>query len=341
MSTAPPPVDISVCIANYNGGEYVLDCLESVYVQQGNFSLEVIVHDDASIDDSPAKIRSAFPNTRLLSSNTNVGFCISNNRMVQAANGRFILLLNNDAILRPGSLETLFAYANAGHGSDVLGLPQYTLVDGSLIDRGYRIDPFLNPVPISTVETHEAAVATGACLWIPREVWNKVGGFPPWFESIAEDIFFCVAARLLGHAVKILKAPGFDHWIGRTLGGGKVIDKRLNTTVRRRAFSERNKTFVLLMCYPTFFLITVLPLHALLLLLEAIFLLLTGSGVAKVRRIYGGIPAALWRHRLDALKWRRRLMEQRQIHWNAFLSQTTWLPQKLVLLLRHGKPTLT
>ncbi|WP_333681296.1 glycosyltransferase family 2 protein [Dyella sp.] len=340
MNAIGRSIDISVCIANYNGGEYVLDCLESVYSQHGDFSLEVIVHDDASTDESSSRIKSAFPDVKLLNSSKNVGFCISNNRMVEVAAGRFVLLLNNDAILRPGSLEAMFVYANAGHDMDVLGLPQYTLIDGSLVDCGYRADLFLNPIPIFSAETHEAGVATGACLWIPRKVWNEVGGFPPWFGSIAEDIFLCFAARLLGYRITILATPGFDHWIGRNLGGGKIVDRKLNTTVRRRALSERNKTFVLLMCYPALLALAILPLHALLLLLEALFLLLTGSGLAKVEKIYGGLPTAIWRYRADVLQWRRQLMDKRRTHWRAFFSQSTWFPQKLVLLLRHGKPTL-
>jgi GT2 family glycosyltransferase len=340
MNSVPASVDISVCIANYNGGDYVLDCITSVYAQQGNFSIEVIVHDDASTDDSAARIRAAFPAVKLLESDSNTGFCISNNRMVQAARGRFILLLNNDAVLRPGSLEALFSYAAAGHERDVMGLPQYTLVDGSLVDNGYRTDPFLNPIPIFNSGTHEAGVATGACLWIPRQVWDEVGGFPTWFGSIAEDIFLCMAARLLGYRVVILDQPGFDHWIGRNLGGGKIIAKRLSTTVRRRALSERNKTYVLLMCYPLWALVVLLPVHALLLFAEALFLIVTGSGWTKVRQIYGGLPSALWRHRKETGQWRQRLMRQRRASWRALFSQSSWLPQKFALLLRHGKPEL-
>lgn len=340
MSDDSSSIDISVCIANYNGGEYVLDCIASVYAQRGDFSVELIVHDDASTDDSAARIRAAFPDIKLLISDTNTGFCISNNRMVEAARGRFILLLNNDAVLRPASLDALFSRATASHARDVMGLPQYTLVDDSLVDRGYRTDPFLNPIPIFASDTHEAGIATGACLWIPRQVWDEVGGFPAWFGSIAEDIFFCVAARLLGHRVVILEKPGFDHWIGRNLGGGKIIAKRLSTTVRRRALSERNKTYVLLMCYPAWALAIILPIHALLLLAEAMFLIITGSGLSKVKEIYGKLPSALWRHRRETLQWRKRLMQERRASWRTFFSQSSWLPHKLALLLRHGKPEL-
>lgn len=335
-----PRPDISVCIANYNGDPYVRDCLGSVYAQVGDFTLEVLMHDDHSSDASLGMVREQFPDVVLLPSSTNVGFCISNNRMVAAARGRYVLLLNNDAVLRPGSLERLLRYASDGHEADVLGLPQYTLADGSLLDRGYRTDIFLNPVPILDPGAHEAGVATGACLWVPRDVWEDTGGFPEWFESVAEDIYLCAAARLLGHRVLVLDAPGFDHWVGRNLGGGKVVAQRLQTTVRRRALSERNKTFVMLLCYPGPALLFVFPLHALLLLVEAMFLLVTGAGRDKVRRIYAPIPGSVWRQRRPLAALRARLKHRRRCTISRFFSQTQWTPHKLVMLLRHGAPEL-
>ena len=304
--------DISICVANYNGGDLVLDCLQSVFAQEGDFRLEVLVHDDASSDGSLTAIRSHFPLVRIIESAANVGFCISNNRMVEASSGRFVLLLNNDAMLRPRSLQRLLETAADGCEDCILGLPQYAMSDGSLVDRGYRTDSFLNPIPMFEPGQHEVGVATGACLWIPRQVWDATGGFPPWFESVAEDIFLCLAARLLGHRVIVLDTPGFDHWVGKHLGGGKVVDGGLRTTVRRRALSERNKTYAMLCCYPWPFLCLLLPLHMALLTGEALFLALSGTGIAKTWRIYAGLPGAVWDRRQDISKLRHRLMRQRR-----------------------------
>lgn len=337
---AHPKPDISVCVANFNGVPYIRDCLASVYAQKGGFSVEVLLHDDNSTDESIDLIRSEFPLVHVLESASNVGFCISNNRMVAAAEGRYVLLLNNDAVLRPGSLRTLLAYAESGHSQDVLGLPQRTLIDGSLMDRGYRTDVFLNPVPVMSTGPNDVGIATGACLWIPKTVWDAVGGFPDWFESVAEDIYLCVAARLLGYKVTVLAGPEFDHWVGKNLGGGKVVEQRLQSSVRRRALSERNKTFVMLLCYPGPVLLLVLPVHAAMLGIEAIFLLLARTDRAKVRQIYFPIPDAVWRQRKRWLALRGRLKARRRCTLSHFLAQTTWLPHKLVMLLRHGVPEL-
>jgi GT2 family glycosyltransferase len=302
--------------------------------------MEVLLHDDASTDDSVDLVRHEFPDVRVIQSSENVGFCISNNRMVEAACGGYLLLLNNDAMLRPGSLEALLGEARNAARPAVLGLPQYTLHDSCLIDRGYEFDLFMNPIPVFTSGVHEVAAATGACLWIPRDVWCAVGGFPPWFESIAEDIYLCQAARLLGYPTRVLDAPGFDHWVGKNLGGGKVMDAKLKTTARRRALSERNKTAVMLLCYPAWALLVLLPIHALLLGIEAAFLWLAGSGRGKVGRIYGAILPSLWRQREDIHALRRSLRARQKLSGWRFMRRFRWLPHKLRMLLRHGAPEI-
>ncbi len=111
---------------------------------------------------------------RVIESHDNVGFCISNNRMAAAARGRYLLLLNNDAALHPGSLDALLREAQSTSHPVLLGLSQYTLYDGSLVDQGYKFDLFMNPIPVFATVVHEVATATGACLWVPRVIWEAV-----------------------------------------------------------------------------------------------------------------------------------------------------------------------
>jgi len=179
---------ISVCIANYNGNETLRECLDSVLNQTFEHNVEIIVHDDASTDDSVAFIRSEYPQVKLIDSKTNVGFCISNNRMVAVAKGEFILLLNNDASLRDDALSQLYTHAHDEKFNGILTLPQYNAKTGQLMDMGSIFDPFLNPVPNTDPTRQQVGMVMGACLWIPRELWETLGGFPEWIGSLAEDI---------------------------------------------------------------------------------------------------------------------------------------------------------
>ena len=103
---------VSVCIANYNGMEVIDDCLQSVLEQEGSIPVEILVHDDASGDASVAHIRGHYPHVKLIVSESNVGFCVANNRMAAEARGKYLLLLNNDAALYPDALQTLLSEAN-------------------------------------------------------------------------------------------------------------------------------------------------------------------------------------------------------------------------------------
>lgn len=331
----------SVCIANYNGESLLSTCLDSVFRQNLDGLIEVIVHDDASTDGSVALLRSKYPGIRLIVSDTNVGFCISNNRMADVASGQFLLLLNNDAALHGDALSTLYnrAVTQGFHG--ILTLPQYDMDSGSLLDMGSRFDPFFNPVPNLNPNRQKVAMVMGACLWCPKNVWNEIGGFPDWFETLAEDMYLCVAAWNRGVEVRVEPSSGYDHAVGRSLGGGKLVDKVLKTTYRRRALSERNKSYVMIIFLPTLLLLSILPLHILALVLEGLLLSLLKLDPRPWKKIYWPALRSLWLSRMILATARTEAQAKRRINSRQLLSLFTPIPYKLQMLLRHGVPRLT
>ncbi len=332
-----PPL-CTVMIANYNGVGVIEGCLRSVLEQKCSFAFEVIVHDDASTDDSVALLREAFPGVRLIVSPENAGFCVANNRMAAAARGRYLLLLNNDAELLPDALETLAAAARVRAVAAVLTLPQYDATGGELLDRGSLLDPFFNPVPNRDAAREHVAMVMGACLWLPRDLWNGLGGFPEWFGSIAEDMYLCCAARLQGAEVAVVNASGYLHRVGQSFGGGKVLAGRLVTSRRRRALSERNKSFVMVLTCPMPWLVVLLPLHLLALAVEGLVLALWKRDASLFREIYANAFAKLWRERGRLAAERRNVQGRRTIGSLAFFSRFTVTPYKLAMALRHGFP---
>jgi len=334
-----PPM-VSVCIANYNGVGIIEDCIKSVRVQDFEFPIEIIVHDDASSDASVELIRTHFPDVRLIESSENFGFCIANNRMAAVAEGHYLLLLNNDATLFPDALRVLCAEAERLSQPAILTLPQYDAYTGELLDIGLRLDPFLNPVPNLDPRRNDVGTVHGACLWIPRALWLELGGFPEWFGSLAEDLYLCCRARLAGHPVRALGVSGYRHRVGHSFGGGAAREGKLVTTFRRRALSERNKSFVLVICYPMPSLQIVLPVHLFFLHLEGLLLALLKQEKRLFGDIYAPLIPSLWRQRKRLLHQRRRLQADRQISLISFLAPFQWTPRKLSLLLRHGLPRL-
>lgn len=331
----------SVCIANYNGAEVIEDCLNSVFAQDCDFSFEVIVHDDASTDGSADIVRDHYPNTTLIPSEKNVGFCISNNRMAAQARGKYILLLNNDAALFPDALRTLYAYAENQPHTGILGLPQYDMNTRELLDIGSLCDPFLNPVPNLDAGRRDVAMVSGACLWIPRLLWEELGGFPDWFVSLAEDLYLCTLSRLNGYSVQALGTSGFLHHVGKSFGGGKVTkENRLVTSRKRRALSERNKSFVMALTYPAPLFQLTFPIHLVLLLAEGLVLTLLKREWWVYQEIYWACFKALWLERRRVFRLRQEIQSRKKNSLRLFLSVFKLSPHKLTMLFRHGLPHL-
>jgi len=328
----------TVCIANYNGRELLADCIDSILAQDFVGGIEIIVHDDASTDDSVAWLLEHHPQVTVLVSDNNVGFCIGNNRMADAATAPFLLLLNNDAALLPDAIRTLVdASATAGDGS-ILTLPQYDWQDGALIDRGCLLDPFYNPLPSLREGDRDVAMTIGACLWIARDTWRTLGGFPEWMESIGEDLYLCCAARLRGGRVVALGRSGYRHWQGKTFGGNRATGDKLTTTLKRRRLSERNKTFAMLTCTPTPGVWLLVAMHLLLLLVEGGILALLRRDRRLFDEVYLNVPRQLWARRASLLARRRDNLATRKLGAWAYLSVFRPFPRKLVMLFRYGLP---
>lgn len=337
MSDAPL---ISVCIANYNGSAIISACIESVLTQDGDFPVEILVHDDASTDDSADIVARDYPGVRLMRSEANVGFCVANNRMVDRAQGEFILLLNNDAELFPDALRALLEEARSLSKPAILSLPQYDHSSGQLIDRGCLLDPFFNPVPNLDPKRQDVAMVIGACLWMSKAGWAEIGGFPEWFGSIAEDMYLCCRARLAGYAVRALDVSGYKHRVGQSFGGGRIAELKLVSTFRRRALSERNKTFVMALSCPSPFMQLLLPIHLVLLVLEGVLLAMIKGRIDYLIKIYLPVFAALYRQCEVLRHTRRFIMGSRSLSSHDFLMFFDFMPYKLRMLIKHGLPHL-
>lgn len=330
----------TICIANYNGLDYLSECVESIKKQTFNkYPLEIIVHDDGSTDDSVVWIRKNYPEIRLLISETNVGFCESNNRMVDVARGRYILLLNNDAALFNNAIELLYNRSAMQEKQGILTLPQYNRGTSENIDHGNDLDLFLNPVPRSRWTDSNVSTVHGACLWMPKSLWKEMGGFPNWFESVGEDLYLCIYSKCLGYPVEIVRGSGFWHWVGSSFGGGKVQKGKLKSTYKRRYLSERNKSYVMILFYPNVVFL-VLPLHLILLGLEGFVLSVLSRNTRIFNEVYGKAVCNIVSRLPYLLRKRREIRSGVKLR---SLSLTPLLrrPRKLDMLVKFGLPEVS
>lgn len=203
------PIDVSVCIANWNCRDVLRACLASLRGQSPGVAVEVIVIDNASGDGAADMVRREFPEVVLHRNATNVGFARANNQAAEVSRGRYLFFLNNDTAVPPGTLRRLIDYCRAHPGVGMVG-PR--LRDGAGRSQvSYRLLPTLGTFLHRTAllrwtgllrgtyrryrrqqfdpdSTRVVEVLMGAALFLPREVFFTCGAWDEEFAFGGEDI---------------------------------------------------------------------------------------------------------------------------------------------------------
>ena len=99
---------VSVIIVNYNGGQDIIDCLESLQNDRAAASFEIIIVDNNSTDGSTAKISEHFESVKLLALNENRGFAAACNAGITVAHSNTILLFNPDTTVTDGAIRKMY-----------------------------------------------------------------------------------------------------------------------------------------------------------------------------------------------------------------------------------------
>ena len=92
--------DVSVVLITFNSAAYLPRCLDGLAAQQ-DVSLQLIVIDNDSRDESVDIVRRRFPAAVVIRNDSNRGFAAAANQGIRASNGELILLLNPDVFLEP------------------------------------------------------------------------------------------------------------------------------------------------------------------------------------------------------------------------------------------------
>ena len=106
---------VSIIIVNFNGGQFVHECLAGIERQSFKY-FEVIVVDNGSTDGSAAKIREQFPLVRLIELGANLGFAAACARGWKESKGEDIAVLNNDAVPDPDWLGQMVSCLDSDPG---------------------------------------------------------------------------------------------------------------------------------------------------------------------------------------------------------------------------------
>ncbi len=205
---------LSVVVVTFDSGAALERSLPPL-VEQLRARDELIVVDNASGDDTVARVRRLAPRARLLAQQRNLGFAAGGNAGAAAATGELLVFLNPDAVVAPGFAEAI--RRSLGRGWDAwMGV----VTAGNVLNTTGGVVHFTGiawsgqvgePLAAAPNAPREVAFASGACLAVPRERWRDLGGFAPGFFMYCEDVDLSLRAWLWGGRVGVEPAARVDH----------------------------------------------------------------------------------------------------------------------------------
>jgi len=224
---------ISIVILNWNGAGLLPQFLPSVIEFSKGNSIEIVVADNGSTDDSLALISRMFPEVTVLDLKQNYGFALGYNEALQQIEADYFVILNSDVEVTAGWLESPIQLMEADRNiaavqPKILSYHQKTHFEyagaaGGFIDRfGY---PFCRGRIFDEVEADNGQYdtiidvfwATGACIFIRADLFLEAGGFDAAFWAHMEEIDLCWRLKNRGYRIVYTPESKVYHVGGGTL----------------------------------------------------------------------------------------------------------------------------
>ena len=217
---------VSIIIVNWNGERYIKNCLDAI-VRHIQMAMEIIVVDNNSSDNSVSLIKKAYPWVRLIEPGSNLGFAKGNNLGAQYAKGRYLLLINNDAVLTSditAAIHLLDSRSDIGAvGAKMLstdGKYRYSAGHFPKPHRLFKISTMFwkygyfksGNFPKSPVDKfYPVDYVEGSFLLVKKSIWLEFGGLDSNFFMYGEDVEFCYRLNRAGFKTAFMPCVQYIH----------------------------------------------------------------------------------------------------------------------------------
>ena len=222
---------LAIVILNWNGAALLKKYLPSV--QQYSKEATIYVIDNASTDSSVAVLKNDFPDINLIVNDKNYGFAGGYNIGLKNIKADYYCLLNSDVQVSPNWLNPIMEGFNTITNVSIIqpkildlkkkGYFEYAGAAGGFIDKlGYpfcrgRIFQALEEDKGQYNDVQEIFWATGACMFIKRDVFWELNGFDTDYFAHQEEVDLCWRAKNNGHKVYYIGESKVYHLGGSTL----------------------------------------------------------------------------------------------------------------------------
>ncbi len=229
--------DLSIIIVSWNVADLLKACLTSIYASPLNrYTIETIVVDSASTDDSVQMVQTHFPQVKLLPQRENSGFSCCNNIGLQAASGRYLFLLNPDTEILGDALAQMIAYMDANPTVGILG-PHTLNTDGTTqstrrrfptLALGFVESTWLQQFAPKSMLNHYYATdvaddavsevdwVQGSALLARRGLYTQIGGLDEGYVMYSEEMDWCKRAKAAGWKVIYFGRADITHHGGKS-----------------------------------------------------------------------------------------------------------------------------
>ena len=242
-------MELSIIVTNYRNPELLKICLDSIQKNASNLAVELIVADSATQEDTEMMMREDFPQVRFFPFKENVGFQALIKKGIEESQGKYLLLLNGDIIVTPGSIEKMLDHLKNNPTIGMLS-PKLLNFDGSLQYSCFR---FYHPSTIVYRRTvlgklpfaqkhldwflmkdydHEKVKDVdwlmGSALLVTRQALEKVGLMDPGYFMYMEDVDWCRRFWEKGFRVVYYPEALMHHYHGKGSAKGGVVKSLLS-----------------------------------------------------------------------------------------------------------------
>ena len=237
---------VSVIVLNYNAGELLLNCIESIK-KSAYKNLEIIVVDNISTDKSQKVCKEKYPDIKLIQNDENFGYCEGNNIGIRKARGDFIMILNPDTIVEPDCIrELIFAHEKLGEGlyqPKILSLNEKQVLQSTgnmlhVFGFGFAKDKGKQDEEVDE-EIKKIGYASGTCLFTSRNVLEKVGLLDSFLFLYHDDLDLGWRASQIGINSYYVPKSKIYH----------VESYSLKWSAKKFYWLERNRKYCLLTHY--------------------------------------------------------------------------------------------
>lgn len=246
---------VSIIVVTMNNFDLLKKCLRSLYKQDYE-PVEIFVVDNGSNQDARYVLAEEFPEVRVIRLNRNHGFAGGNNRGIEISNGRYIALINNDALAEPQWASSMVAVAEADLS---VGAVASIITDGNqpeFLDScgvGIGLDGMSRqlmrgmPVPLLT-QPKEVLLFSGCACLLRMEALEKVGLFDENFFAYCEDTDLGLRLQRAGWKITVAPNAYVKHLYSMTSG---------KFSLQKIYWVERNHFWVAIKNFPWFLLATI------------------------------------------------------------------------------------